>query len=74
MIVKYLCTGHWLLLGEEESNPMIGAGLSTLLLVQTTTTTICSTPSELHQHSNPDPTSDLTYRPNTTHTHTPKKT
>jgi hypothetical protein len=47
---------------------MIGAGLSRLLLVQNTTATICGTPSELHQHSNPDPTSDLTYCPNTTPT------
>jgi len=56
-----------LLLREEENNPIIGAGLSTLLLVQNTTEFgICNTSLELHQYSKPDPTSYLTYHPNTT--------
>jgi hypothetical protein len=64
MIVKYLSTGHWYLLGEEDNNPLIGTGLP----LQNTTATICSTSPELCHYSNPDLTSDLTYRPNTTPT------
>jgi len=54
------------MLNEEENNPIMGAGLSTLLPVQNTMAPICGTSPELHQCINPDPTSDLTYHPKTT--------
>ncbi len=57
--IGYLVTAR-----EEENNPITGAGLGdTLLPVQNTTAPICSTSPELHQYSNPHPTSDLTDHP-----------
>ncbi len=50
----------------EENNPIMGAGLSTLLPVQNTMAPICGTSPELRQYCNPNPTSDVTYHPNTT--------
>ncbi len=55
-----------LLLGEKENNPIIGAGLGTLLPVQNTTVPILGTSLEFHQYSNPNLTSDLTYQPDNT--------
>jgi hypothetical protein len=52
--------GCWLLLDEEENNPIIDAGLGTLLPVQNTTAPSCGTSLELHQCSNPGLNLDLT--------------
>jgi len=48
-----------LLLGRT----LIGAGLSAQNNGANTTAPICGTSPELHQYSNPDNTSDLTYHP-----------
>jgi hypothetical protein len=42
-----------------KNSPIIGANFGTLTPVLNTTAPICSTSLELHQYSNPDPTSDL---------------
>ncbi len=55
----------WLLLSEEE-NSIIGALLGILLPVLNTTAKFSVPSPELYQYNNPEPTSDLTYDPNTT--------
>ena len=48
----------WLLLGEEENNRIIGAGLGKLLPEQNTKAPISSTSPEVHQYSNSNPISN----------------
>lgn len=50
----------WLLLSEVENNPTFGAGLSTLITENNTSQFVALL------YSKPDPTSGLTYYPDTT--------